>query len=295
MLKKVIFLYANTNPAPIQNLREISKAFLNEDSCTLGIWAYGISSGLVHQKIELIIGMQEAGIREARKIYSTTSRKDAFFEEVNGYPTTFPPELAEHRLMCDEAFYEVYGYGVSSLCPCSFIKSAMLCKNGYVTESDDLTKAKWTKPRISCLECDHLHFITILKDLSQGIDELTINFLSGIVSGYGKECRSEEASFTFDDEAGEYRIVKLLLGPGSYRSNDAAFPSYLGGLPCNMLVDLLSSGLGNEKRIKQCTECSKFFFAKDAKRTKCYDDRCFTDYKRRQKASQRDRNPVKYV
>lgn len=49
------------------------------------------------------------------------------------------------------------------------------------------------------------------------------------------------------------------------------------------------------KKLKRCPFCQKFFIAKDAKREKCYANKCFKEYKRIQKQRQREDDPVKYI
>ena len=305
ILKGIVLLYANTKPDPVENLREISKALLKPPFSTieeqlrrgftatggqkyeLSIENYGVNPEIVHWKIEFIIRMKELGIRKAKEIFSNVSKKDQFIAETMGILDDFPPNLRKHREWCDEAFYAVayvgYGLACASYCPCTFDRCRALQEEGFISPGEDTNQVTWIKNHLNCLQCEHLYFVSILKNLSKG----KIACLAAIVRGY---------SYTYTEGA-EYSGNRTLLRKyieSSRYTNKSAFPSFLDGLPCNALVELLSCG-GYENNIKLCPHCGKFFFAKDSKRKFCYEASCLREMEKAKKKRQRETDPVKYV
>jgi len=145
---------------------------------------------------------------------------------------------------------------------------------------------RWIKDRPTCLECDHLQFVSILDDLQEG----NFRYLPDIVANYQRHAL-EEAGFTGDKNC---PIGKVTYTFG-YGNNKAAFPRYLDGLPCNLLVDYLAADKGNAKRLKKCPICKNFFYAVDVKREICYEPICRKKYEADKKRRQRESDPVKYV
>ena len=205
--------------------------------------------------------------------------------DIMGYNEPYPPEKERISAWFDSAFHEIYGYTVATYCPCSLAKMKILHEKGFVSGGEDLREARWEKDRLNCLSCDHLQFVAILEDLSKGSYDLLGK--SEIVQKYHKTI-IEEAEFC----SGKHplRVYKSY----SYEKNDAAFPYYLEGMPTNLLVNLLSSR-PFDKKIKRCPHCGRFFFAKDAKRTFCYETSCLRAAERAKKQHQRETDPVKYV
>lgn len=306
-LMNIIILYANTPPDPVENLRLIEKELLDPYYLDAGgqfrIWENVQSQMILSIHIETVIQIHARGLARAKSIFGNQASKDEFMAGVLGYDPSSPPEKERFRKLWDTAFHEVYGYAVASTCPCSIIKKEVLQEAGYLLagiEFDNLTdeaghhmhvdekliKPRWIKKRVNCLECDHLHFTAILDDLSKGSYHLLSE--SEIVAKYHKTT-IEAAEFC----GGKHPL--RISTSYSYDKNDAAFPDYLEGMPCNLLVNLLSSG-PYAKNIKHCPICKKFFFATDTKRKICYDDpSCYTKYERRKKQRQREIDPVKYV
>lgn len=64
-------------------------------------------------------------------------------------------------------------------------------------------------------------------------------------------------------------------------------------LACYFLVYFLVNG--QQKNIKKCSFCKRFFLAADTRRCRCYDDQCRKTYERIKKQKQRKNDPVKYI
>lgn len=301
MLKGIVLLYANTKPDPVENLREISKALLkppfstidaqlrrgftggDDQQCEFTIQNYGVNPEPVGWKIELIIRMHELGLEKAEEIISNVSKKDQLIAETVGFLDTFPPTLSKRRKWCDNAFNEVYWFTDASDCPCSFNRCRILQEEGFISPGEDTSQVTWIKNHLNCLQCRHLHFVSILKNLSRG----KFSCLDEIVGGYSRTLIEEVAY------SGTRPLLRKQITLSQYE-NDRAFPSFLDGLPCNALVDLLSCG-GYENNIKLCPHCGKFFFAKDSKRKICYEASCLREMEKAKKKCQRETDPVKYV
>ncbi|MEI7636172.1 MAG: hypothetical protein WCJ37_02620 [Syntrophus sp. (in: bacteria)] len=287
-IKEIILIYANAPPYPIENLKKIEKALTDEsfrvDSDGCFIWENGNTSlGSINMHIDFIIGIHDLGLEKAKDILPDSNQKDKFISGILGHDTAYPPEKERFRELFESAFYEVYGYAVASSCPCSLAKMDVLAREGFVTENEYLEKSTWNKEQLNCLQCDHIHFAAILNDLSEG----RYQHLPEIVANYSKTS-TEEAVFWNSEQP----IGKVIFAYG-YEKNKSAFPEYLDGLPCNILVDLLSSG-PYAKKIKNCPICKKFFFAKDAKRVICYDKACVNKYHKQDMKKRRSEDPGKY-
>jgi len=291
LLKDIILLYANTPQQPTEKLNDIEKALIDEKYRDTGGSAYqweyaGVPYGILDIKIKLTIEVNKVEPQEAKKIFCDTSQKDAFIAKVIGYEESFPPKKKQLRNMFDSAFYELYRYTVASSCPCSLTKMNVLSQKGLVTASGGLNESKWTGPRLTCLECDHIQFVAALDDLPKD----GCRYLEEILANY-QRLSLEEAVFTGDTR----RPIGKVIYAYEYKENDAAFPAYLDGLPCNLLIDYLAADVMNTKRIKRCPLCKKFFFAKDTKRAICYSDQCRKNYETKKKQNQRESDPVKYI
>jgi hypothetical protein len=288
-LKEIILLYANTPHDPIENLRLIEKALLDpfylDASNPCQIWEHVQSQTVVSFRIETVIRMHDIGLAGAQSIHGNQASQDEFMTGVVGHVATFPPLQKERfRKLWESAFYEVYGYSVASTCPCSLTKMNVLAEEDFVTPDEDLRKSAWTKERLNCLECDHLHFRAILKNLTTG----HYRHLSEILNGYRKTSTETATSWNVQQPIGK------IIFAYEYEENRAAFPGYLDGLPCNILIDFLSSG-SHAKNIKHCPICEKFFFAKDTKRMVCYENpQCDKDFTIYEKWWQREDRPEKY-
>jgi len=289
-LTEIIKVYANIPPTPIENLRILKEELLAprflcfSDMPHYGyIWINMLSLSDLHEGIEAIIRIHDMGLDKAKELLDDLDRKDKFIYDVFTYS---PLEIERGREFYDAAFYEVYGYSASWYCPCSLGKMKVLAEKGFVTANEDLKKATWINERLNCLECEHLCFVTILEGLAKGnYDHLSE---SEIVAKYYKTS-IEEVEFC----NGKQPLRKMIYAYG-YEKNEAAWPNFLNGMPCNILVDLLSSG-PYAKKIKRCPICRDFFFAKKTDRIlSCDKDECKKKLQAHIKCYQREKDPVKY-
>jgi ribosomal protein S27AE len=276
-LKEIILLYANTKPDPIEKLRVIDEMLSKEE-----FQHYYHENGYV---LKLIMEIGKIGEHKAKEILSDMNQKDELVSRVLNWQADYPPDREDQRKLYDSAYSDIYRYFYTKYCPCNLTKRNVLAEYGFVAAGDDLTRASWIKDRINCLQCNHIHFVAILRSLSAD----PWRYMEDIIGHYSKESIEEIVHLN-----NERPLAKIITSYG-YRENDEAFPEYLGGLPCNVLVDLLSSEPYAKKKIKECPLCGKFFFAKDSKRKICYEAPCFTEYKRRQKEHQRETDPVTYA
>jgi len=141
------------------------------------------------------------------------------------------------------------------------------------------------KKHPTCLQMRSHVFTAMLEELS--VRKFRLLEESGIVKQYNK-MTVETVDFTGNTKRPLRKNVF-----DSFAENNAAFPGYLEGLPCNVLVDLLTTQ--SAQQIKKCPHCGKFFFAKDLKRLICYDSICIRKREAVKKRAQRDHDPVKYV
>jgi len=189
-----------------------------------------------------------------------------------------------------DAFFDVYRIHCfepltqKTICPCTFAKMDVLTAKGLITPADKCEDATWKGSPLPCLECDHLFYNSILDDLSAG--SYKILYSSGLPDKYHKE-HSEDVIM------GPKGLQKHIYD--EHTTNDTAFPLFLAGMPANALIDFLTSEPEAHRKIKRCTFCGKIFFAKDAKRSKCYQKSCEQAFQRQKKATQRENNPVKYL
>lgn len=296
LLTDIILLYANT-PPQIERLNDIEEALTDEKyvaaeyregclppaggyskTCLPPVeyrkvyfppydWEYaGLSRGVLDARIRLIIGIGNVGQQAAFEIFFDTPKKNAFIENVLEHKEPYPPNMELLRSRFDSAFYELYGYTVKlGGCPCSFVKMDVLSEKGFVTKSESLGRTKWNRPRLTCLECDHIQFVTAL----DALQEDGCRYLSEIVARYSRRSL-EEACFTGDKR----RPIGKQTYRFGYEENEAAFPRYLDGLPCNLLIDYLAANDGNVNKIKRCTYCMNFFISKTTKESKFCSDKC---------------------
>jgi len=245
--------------------------------------------------IDITIKVQDLGLNEAREIFADINRKDQFLLDTCGFhPRDLPSTVKYNRKMFDTAYYEVYGYTVASSCPCRPEKRSLLEKSGFllagpyrddfivdegqVVSAEMYREPRWIKERPNCLQCDHIQFVAILNNLSTGRYESAFKYMGEMVSGYGRDCRSEEAGFWHDQKASCFGMGKRMWGSGAYRENPGAFPTFLNGLPCNVLVDFLSSDFVNAKRIKKCTLCKKFYISNTTRESHFCSRKCRQDF-----------------
>jgi len=290
-LTEIIMIYANIPPAPIENLRLLKEALLapsfDDGSGQCKIWGSSVVPSSLDPRIETIIGVHNLGLEKAKIIFDNPENIDKFnFDIISNYFWGMCGD--ERREFFDSAFHEVYGYSnEGGRCPCSWGKMKALAEKGFVTANeDDYEKATWINKRLNCLECDHLYFVTILENIAMGKYGLLSE--SEIVAKYRKTSLEEVVFWSEKQPLG-----KLIFAYG-YEENDAAWPRYLNGLPCNVLVDLLSSG-PYAKKIKRCPICRDFFFAKKTDRILSSDkEECNKKLKTHRKCYQREKDPIKY-
>jgi hypothetical protein len=277
-LKEIILLYANIPPDPIENLRLIEYAMLGQfyldASGQFQIWENVQSQTILSVRIETVIRIHDLGLAGAAAIHGNQVKTDEFMASVLGYDEPYPPNRERHREWFDSAFSDVYGFTVASYCPCDLAKKAILGKVGYlqaVSESPEMVNVampRWLKPRPNCLQCNHLHFVAILEDLSKGNYRRLQE--SEIVAKYSKTT-TEQVEFWNEEQP-----IRAACSY-TYEENDAAFPDYLEGMPCNLLVNLLLSG-PYAKKIKRCPHCGKFFISKTARSSIYCSDKCRLDF-----------------
>lgn len=291
-LKEIILLYANIEPTPIENLRILKEELLAprflcfSDLPDYGyIWIGMLGLSDLYDGIETTIRIHDMGLEKAKDLLDDLEGKDKFLCDVTGY-AVFPSEVEKRRELYDSAFHEVYGYSASRGCPCSWGKMKALAEKGFVTANEDSRKSTWINERLNCLECNHLHFVTILEGLAKGnYDHLSE---SEIVAKY---CQTtiEEVEFS----SGKHLLRKVSYC--SYEENEAAWPKFLNGMPCNILIDFLSSEPNAHNIIKRCPICRDFFFARKADRIlSCYEPECEKKLQTHIKCYQREKDPVKY-
>lgn len=282
-LKKIILIYANTPPYPVENLRVIEKEltdpcfYMHPEVEGAGyLWEGGITSyGIINMRIAMIIGIHNLGLIKAKEILSDVNQKDEFISSVLGYEESYPPDIKRRRKLYNSSFYEIFGFSISSYCPCSLTKMDVLSEEGFVTSDEDLKKAVWIKERLNCLQCNHIHFASILKNLSKG----KYRHMGEIVKGYSKVSTEDVAFWNEKQPIAKFTYASV------YEENKAAFQKYLDGLPCNILVDLLSSDPSYAKKIRSCPECKFFFFSKTKRSSTFCSDQCrlaFHNRKRRE-------------
>jgi hypothetical protein len=283
-LKEIVLLYANTEPEPMENLRRIEAGLLAEcyrdPAVDMQIWEPSISRDILSIKIETTIRLNNLGLEGAATIKEDPHAIDEFMTEIIGYADSYPPKIEQRQEWFLEALVELYGHTLRS-CPCSQLRKEILQKQGYLSTTGD----EWIKERPTCLQCDHMYFTAILEDLSAGSFKLLGE--SGIPQQYNKTT-VETVDFTGDPKRPLRKSVEY-----SFTRNVAAFPDYLNGLPGGVLIDLLTTQ--GAQQIKKCPLCGQFFFAKDSKRTVCYNPACIRKREATKKQAQRDRDPVKYI
>ncbi len=310
-LRDIIFLYANTPPATVEHLRSIERGlmdpaficdnFKHADHAVVGLdgslydghlraWEMGnLTAGTFNLHIETVIRILGVGEYRAWEIFSDLSVKDHLMSEIYGHETGFPPDIELRRTIYDDSFREIYGYMIASGCPCSLEKLDVLADAQLVEAAADpdersLDACHWSGERLSCLQCDHVHFTSILRALSQG----RYRYLHSLVKGY------QRTSTEFVEFWSKARPLSKFVTAYGYEKNVAAFPVYLDGLPCNLLIDLISQSPGNARKIKECPICGKFFFAKNIRREICYAPECQDKEKYFQKIRQREEHPEIY-
>lgn len=314
-LKDIMLLYANMPPHPLENLRKIKDAFQEvagfDAKCpdaVLPVYTYFGFEELNH-RIDVMIKIQEIGLKDAADICRNEEEKNILLAQMfpNYYKDPYPPDGERGRTMYNAAFCAVYGYSVGD-CPCSDIREEILEKEGFlwvargkgVDEArrlhiePNVLKPRWIKSRLNCLQCDHLHFVSILKNLSDGKNKAAFRYMPEMVSGYGRESKSEGAMFWTNKDKNRVELGKITMGKGPYLENPGAFPEYMNGLPCNVLVDFLSSDFDNTKKIKQCPICEKYFIAANSRREICYSKECGKKEEKYKKQWQREQCPEKY-
>lgn len=333
-LKDIILIYANTPPTPAENLRIIEEQLLDisfndpigyngpsemyddPNRANIKIWEDILSQTELHYRIRFTMWLQQVGRKDAAITMNQMRQiddaipKDTFERysvdmpprHIEGEVKAFFNHLLENiekdvcpgasreqiRIILYDGLFDVYGICADEQyerrCPCNFAKMNMLASHGMVAANEDLDKSTWIKTPLNCLECNHLHFNTILDDIANG--SFNLLYESQIVTKYQK-------TYIETVESGGGHCLQKATAY-EFLENDAAFPRFLSGMPCNILVDFLTSKEDAYKKIKRCPICKKIFFAKDAKREKCYDPSCFKEYKRKSKMVQRENDIVKY-
>jgi len=285
-LRTVVKTYANTPPKPIENLRKIEK-IITDAAPNIMDYPYGqngyYSVNWDDQLLfETIIQLSMIGYSSARKLLEgDEEERVAFMDMANGYDASFSIHDYKESLLeiYYKAFCELYSCYKNN-CPCNYERAETLVENGIIPAGNSITFSqdfpnqkildtkvpKWKRPKcLSCVECNHLHYVTIMDHLSRG----EYRYMDSIVLGYHKT-GNERTEWC----PGKKSLVKV-QDKLAYGENIMAFPKYLiHGLPCNALIDLLSSDPKEITRIKQCPYCKLYFFAEDAKRKICYNIDC---------------------
>ncbi len=298
-LKNIILLYANA-----EGLDDIKNGLFSEDYIDRDwpddptpfpvreelkpltnyyAWDYhGTDKKDVYYHLKAISLLRDMGLVKAQEAINALDHNDELIMDVFEFVDSYPPAKKNQEQICKDAFYDIFGYSVERSCPCSFHKMQIFAEKGTAQANEDLDKATWIKKPENCLECERAYFVAILEKVTQG----HFQHLSGIVEKYNK---TYVETVEFWNEKQPFKKIMSF----DYIENTAAFPRYLKGLPCNILVDYLSSV--DSQKIKRCVICEKFFFAKDAKRTMtCYEEECIKKLLIHEKTYQREKDPVKY-
>jgi hypothetical protein len=89
-------------------------------------------------------------------------------------------------------------------------------------------------------------------------------------------------------------ILKIKYDVGEELIGSWLEPNWFKEIKCELL-NYLTDPKKDKRKLKKCLFCKEYFIADDIRQKKCKSEDCRRQYQRRQKAKQRELDPVKYI